>query len=121
MNNENIYKQAKKNYDKKSDFARKFNKDNNLKYGDEGYIDWLNMVTDLEREAKRLAQSLSNMSAYTVNNNVEGIESSEIKDCGWIIEEYTNRKERTQFMISVLQKELKRYKDLEFLTLSKED
>ena len=114
MNN-NIYKKAKKNFDKKSNFARKFNKDNNLKYGNEGFIDCVssdNMTSGLEREANILAIELENMSAYTVHSNVEGIKSKQLSEGGeWYIEDYTNRKERIQFMISILQKELKKYKD----------
>ena len=50
----NIYKQAKKNYDKKYNFAHKFNEDNNLKYGDQGYMDWNKMTSELEQESNLL-------------------------------------------------------------------
>ena len=111
MSNENIYKQAKKNFDKKTDFARKFNKDNNLEYGNEGFMDSDNITSELERETHILAMDLGNMSAYTVHSNVDGIKSKQLREDGdWYIEDYTNRKERIQFMISVLQKELKNYK-----------
>jgi len=116
MSKENIYKKAKKNFDKKVKFAIKFNKDNNLNYGDEGFVDGYKMSSEIERETKRLTQSISNMVFYTINNDVEGIESKEIEDCGWLIKDYTNRKERAEFMISLLQKEVKRCKELESLT-----
>ena len=75
-------------------------------------MDSANIASELERESNILSMELTNLIAYTVHANVEGIKSKQLKEDGkWFIADYTNRKERAEFMISVLQKEVKRYKD----------
>ena len=108
MINKNIYKKAKKNFDRKFDFDLKFNTDNNLKFGDEGYLNYINMVSELELEADLLAMAVLNLVWCTTENEVKGIDTKQLSENGrWHILCNKNRKERAEFMISILRKELK--------------
>ncbi len=107
------YKQALKNYNKKFDFARKFNEDNNLEYGDEGFMDWVDMATDFEREVSRLETELNVTWMYAINKNC-GIETKDLSEYSKnFISSESDKKDRIEFMISVLRKALKTFKHIQ--------
>ena len=71
------------------------------------------MVTDFEREASRLESELGITWMYAFNKNC-GIEIEDLSENAKnFISSESDQKDRIEFMISVLKKELKNYKHIQ--------